>query len=142
MAESKRSLIAHYINSTPDVTADAWELLGEGISALTMNYNPQTTTEQYVHEDNATTLVDSYQPNVPVDQVVYPGDDAFDYIDSIRQAGPEVASVGSVTELVEVRLYEDAATDEVTYPATLWAVQVQIDSFGGDGGAKGRIGYN
>ena len=144
MAEAKRSLIAHYLNSSPESTA-TWELMGEGISSLTMNYNPQSTTEQYVHEDTATTLLDSYQPNLPVDQIVYPGDGLFDFIDAIRQAGPSIVTGAvagtSVTQLVEVRLYETPATDGVTYPATRWNVQIQIDSLGGDGGAKGRIGY-
>lgn len=145
MTEAKRSLIAHYVNSTPEDSADVWELMGEGISTLTFNYNPQSATEQYVHEDNATTLVDGYQPNMPVDQIVYPGDDLYDYIDSIRQAGPSIVTGAvagtSVTELTEVRLYESPDTAGTSYPATKWTVQVQIDSFGGDGGAKGRIGY-
>lgn len=141
MAEAKRSLVAHYLNSTPTATGDAWELLGEGISDLQMAYNPQSETEQYVHEDNATTLVSGYQPNLPVDQIVYPGDDAFDYIDGIRQAGPALGAA-SQTELVEVRLYESPNTAGTSYPATRWAVQVQIDSGpGGAGGANARIGY-
>lgn len=141
MAETKRSLIAHYVNSTPSATADTWELLGEGVESAQMAMNPQTETLQYVHEDLATTLVTSYQPNMPIEQIVYPGDDLFDFIDALRQGGPSIGG-NDITELVEVRLYETPATDGVTYPATKWAVQVQIDNApGGDGTAKARIGY-
>ena len=141
MAESKRSLIAHYINSTLSDSADAWELVGEGIESAQMAMNPQSETLQYVHEDNATTQVTSYQPNFPIEQIVYPGDDLFDYIDSVRQAGPAIGGV-DLSEIVEVRLYETPATDGVTYPATKWAGQIQIDNApGGDGTAKARIGW-
>lgn len=141
MAETKRSLIAHYINSTLSATADAWELVGEGVESAQMAMNPQTETLQYVHEDIATTQVTSYQPNMPIEQIVYPGDDLFDYIDSVRQAGPAIGST-DLTEIVEVRLYETPDTAGTSYPATKWAAQIQIDNApGGDGTAKARIGY-
>lgn len=141
MAETKRSLVAHYVNSTPSATADTWELVGEGVSSAQMTMNPQTDTQQYVHEDIATTLVQSYQPTMPVEQVVYPGDDLFDYIDGLRQGGPSIGG-NDITELVEVRLYEGADTAGTSYPATKWTVQIQIDNApGGDGGANATIGY-
>jgi len=140
MTEKKRSLVAHYINSTPSATAATWEKFGEGISELVMNYNPNTETQQYIHEDIGTTQIDSYAPTVPIKQIVYPGDDAYDFIDGLRQAGPSIGG-NDITELVEARLYESPATDGVTYPATKWTVQVQIDSFGGAGGGKAEIEY-
>lgn len=141
MAEARRSLVAHYVNSTPGATSATWELVGEGVSSAQMAMNPQTTTEQYVHEDMATTSVTGYQPSMDVTQKVFPGDDLFDFVDGIRQAGPSIGS-DDITELVEVRLYETAATDGVTYPATKWAVQIAItDAPGGDGGADASIGY-
>jgi len=141
MAETKRSLVAHYVDSTPTDSADVWELLGEGISSAQMAMNPQTNTEQYVHEDIATTRITGYQPNMPVEQVVYPGDDLFDFIDAIRQAGPSIGA-NDITELVEVRLYESPDTAGTSYPATKWAIQIQIDNApGGDGGADASISY-
>ena len=140
MAESKRSLVAHYIDTTPSAS-ETYVLMGEGVSEAQMAMNPQSETEQYVHEDVATTRVASYQPNMTIDQVVYPGNDLFDYIDSLRQAGPSIGG-DDITTLVEVRLYETGGTDGVTYPATKWNVQVQIDNApGGAGGANARIGY-
>ena len=141
MPESKRSLVAHYVNSTPTATAETWELLGEGISNAQMAMNPQVTTEQYVHEDIATKTVDSYQPEMPVDQIVYPGDDLFDFIDAIRQAGPSIGD-DDLTELVEVRLYEAPDTAGTSYPATKWNIQIGIvNAPGGDGGARASISY-
>ena len=141
MAESKRSLVAHYVNTTPSATADTYAMLGDGVSSTQMSMNPQSNTEQYVHEDVATTRVTGYQPNMPVDQIVYPGDDLFDFIDAIRQAGPSIGA-NDITELVEVRLYESPDTAGTSYPATKWNVQIQIDNApGGDGGADASISY-
>lgn len=141
MAETKRSLIAHYVNSTPSATADTWELIGEGVESAQMAMNPQTETLQYVHEDIATTQVASYQPTMPIEQIVYPDDDLFDFIDGIRQGGPTIGD-DDITEVVEVRLYEDPDTAGTSYPATKWACQVQIDQApGGAGNAKARIAY-
>jgi hypothetical protein len=141
MAETKRSLVAHYVNSTPSATAATWELVGEGVSEAQMAMNPQTETQQYVHEDLATTRVTGYQPSMPIEQIVYPGDDLFDFIDAIRQAGPSIGS-NDLTELVEVRLYESPDTAGTSYPATQWSVHIQIDNApGGAGGADASISY-
>jgi len=106
-----------------------------------MAMNPQESTEQYIHQDVATSFVDGYQPSMDVDQIVYPGDDLFDFIDAIRQAGPSIG-VNDVTELVEVRLYEDPDTAGTSYPATKWDVQIAIvNAPGGDGGGRASISY-
>jgi hypothetical protein len=76
MTKQKRSTIAHFINSTPDETADTWELLGPGINSLVMNYNANVVSETPIHQDTANTSVESYAPTIPVEQYVYPGDDA------------------------------------------------------------------
>lgn len=140
MGKETRSAIAHFINSTPDETNPTYELLGLGITALTMEYNPNTVTEQYIHQDTANIQTESYAPTIPVEQSVYSGDDAFDYIDSIRQAGPAVLAAAE-TDIVEVRKYETPDTAGITYPATKWPCSIQIDSFGGEGGASAKINF-
>lgn len=141
MPEKKRSRVAHYLNITPSATAADYALLGEGISSAQMDYSPQESTEHYVHEDVATGFVDGYQLSLPLDQVVYPGDELFDFIDAIRQAGPSIGD-NDLTELVEARLYEDPDTAGNEYPASKWNVQVIIVSGpGGDGGARAKISY-
>jgi hypothetical protein len=140
MSRQKRSTIAHFLNSTPDESAETWELLGDGITSLVMNYNPNTVEEQYVHQDTASKHVDSYAPDIPVEQAVWPGDDLYDFIDSLRQGGP-VTGAAAETEIVEVRKYETPDTAGTSYPATKWPVSIQIDTFGGDGGGPGMISF-
>lgn len=140
MSKQKRSTIAHFINSTPDETAATWELLGYGITSLVMNYNPNTVTEQYIHQDNASVATESYAPTVPVEMTVYPGDDAYDFVDALRQAGPAVLE-DAETDIVEVRKYETPDTGGTSYPATKWPCTIQIDTFGGEGGGSGKLNF-
>lgn len=140
MSEQKRSKLAHFVNTTPSATVPTYKRVGNGVTTGTMNYNPQTTTETYIHEDVAHTTVDSYQPNLPLEQTVYPGDDVFDFVEEIRMAGPSIGG-DDLTQLVEVPLWGTPATGGVSYPATRWNVAIQIDSVGGDGGAKAKLNY-
>ncbi len=134
-----RSKVKHFIDTTPDETTPNYGLIGDGVTTGTVNYGPNATTEQYVHQDSATTTVDSYAPTFPIKQTCVAGDDVFDFIDGLRQA----QAVGSAAEttLVEVRLYETPDTPGTSYPATKWNVSIQIDSFGGDGGKNAEIDY-
>jgi hypothetical protein len=140
MGKEKRSNIRHFLNSTPDASAATYELLGDGITELTMNYNPNVETEQYIHEDNADIQVTSYAPTIPIEMSVWSGDDAFDYIDSLRQGGPALLADAD-TDIIEVRLYETPDTPGTSYPATQWPVSVQFDTFGGTGGESGKISF-
>jgi hypothetical protein len=140
MAKQKRSTIAHFLNTTPTETTATYKKLGDGITSLTMNYNPNTVTEQYIHQDNANIQTESYAPTIPVEQSVWPTDGVYDFIDGIRQSGPAVFAAAAA-DIVEVRLYETPDTPGTSYPATKWPVSIQIDSFGGDGGASGKINF-
>lgn len=132
----KRSQIKTFLNTTPDST-DTYVLIGDGITTGTINYNPQTLEETYIHEDSGTTEIESYRPTMPVEATAAKGDDAFDYIDALRKARAVLAD--AKTDIVNVWLYETEVTGE--WPAEQQEVSIQIDSFGGDGGASAKINY-
>jgi hypothetical protein len=132
----KRSLLAHFLNTTPATTA-TYSRLGDGVVSAEVSYNPETTQETYIHEDSATTTVDSYAPNFPVEQTAKVGDDVFDYVDGLRQA--LAVGADAETDIVEVRLYETPSG--TSYPATKFACSVQVDSIGGDGGTNTKINF-
>jgi len=144
MAEKNRSLLAYYVDTTPESTAPTYALIGYGFTSAKMNYNPQTTTQQYIHEDSATTTIDSYQIELPLSGKLYTGDAAFNYFDDIRQglavgaAGTGIPVIGGLetTTLCEVRLYESPDTAGTSYPATKFSGVISIADFGGDGGGK------
>lgn len=125
MAE-KRSSALMFVNTKPKATAD-YALIGDGVTELTISYNPQTSTEQYIHQDTANTELTGYQPNAPVTSQAVKGDKAFEYINGIRKTLP----IGSDahTDIVMIDKYD--LEGDGPYPATKQPVSIQIDSYGG-----------
>lgn len=136
MAE-KRSSFFLFINTTPKEETSAYALVGEGVTELSIAYNPQTTTEQYIHQDTATTEITGYQPNAPVTAQVVKGDPAFEFANSLRRSLPVLSD--AYTDVVLVDLYETATAG--AYPAQKQTVSIQIDSYGGPASDPLSIGY-
>lgn len=136
MAE-KRSTFALFINTTPSSETATYALVGDGVTELSISYNPQTSTEQYIHQDTATTELTGYQPNAPVTAQVVKGNAAFEYINDLRRRLP----IGSDahTDIIMVDIFE-AATGGA-YPAQKQPVSIQIDSYGGSAADPLSIGY-
>lgn len=132
----KRSSFATFLDINPGGTAD-YVMIGDGITTATINYNPQTLEETYINQDNGTIEVQSYRPNLPIEATAKKGDDAFDFIDALRKSRAILDAAKS--SIVNVWLYETPTGD--SYPAEKQAVSIQIDSFGGDGGAATKINY-
>jgi hypothetical protein len=133
----KRSKFVSFMNTTPSGETPTYNLIGNGVTTGTINYSPQTTTETYIHEDTAHIEVESYQPTMPVQAVAKPGDAVFDFVDTLRKARAVLDD--AKTDIVNVYLYE--APTGSAYPAEKQDVSIQIDNFGGDGGAKVTINY-
>lgn len=131
----KRSEFWTFIDVVP--STEDYELLGEGVTAGTIQYNPQTTEETYVHEDSATIRLDSYAPNMPIEATAVSGDAVFDFVDGLRQSRAVLAA--SETTIVNVWVYEGGGP--TAYPAEQQAVSISIDEFGGDGGDATKISF-
>lgn len=136
MAE-KRSSFLMFINTTPKEAAGAYALIGDGVTELSIAYNPQTNTEQYIHQDTANTDMTGYQPNAPVTSQVVKNDQAFEFINDMRKRLP----IGSDahTDVVMVDVFEPATGG--AYPAIKQPVSIQIDSYGGAASDPLSIGY-
>ncbi len=136
MAE-KRSAFALFINTTPKETTAEYALVGDGVTELSISYNPQTNTEQYIHQDTANTELTGYQPNAPVTSQVVKGDKAFEYINDLRNRLP----IGSDahTDIILIDKFEPDSNG--AYPATKQPVSIQIDSYGGAASDPLSIGY-
>lgn len=132
----KRSEFLAFMNIVP-AGPDDYALIGDGITSGTINYNPQTLEETYIHEDSGVTEVESYRPTFPIEASCKVGDDVFDFIDGLRQARAVLDA--AKTDVVLVYVYEGGTLGE--YPAEKQDVSIQIDSFGGDGGASNKISY-
>lgn len=139
MAE-KRSAFLLFINTASGGTGTgSYALVGDGVTELTVSYNAQTTTSQYIHQDTATTTVTGYQPSAPVTAEVVKGDPAFEYINEMRRSLP----IGSdaQTEIVMVDVFDASSSGGGSAPAIKQKVAIQIDSYGGAASDPLSIGY-
>lgn len=132
----KRSEFASFLNIGTSAEP-VWKRMGKGITSQSVAYNPSTTSETYIDEDNATTNVDSYAINVATPQTAYAGEPVFDYVDAMRKAH----AIGSdcATQIMFVYIY--AKDSQGKYDAEVNDAVIQIDDFGGDGGASVVINY-
>ena len=131
----KRSDFASFLN-VGSKDSLKWARMGKGITSQKISYNPQTTSETYIDEDSATTTVDSYAPTMDAPQTAYAGDPVFDYVDRLRQS--RAVGADCETEMLLVYIYDAEGT---SYAAEKQKVAIQVDEFGGDGGASNVIGY-
>lgn len=135
MAE-KRSAFKMFINTTPEDSA-TYEIIGPGVTELSISYNPQTTTNQYIHEETATTELTGYQPNAPVTAQAVSGDPTFDFINEMRKSLP--IGNDAHTDVVLVDIFGKKTGG--SYSATKQPVSIQLDSYGGAASDPLSIGY-
>ena len=131
MAEQiKRSKLAHFMDTTPKTSNPTYARIGDGVTDLSVSMNPETETQQYIHQDSATTLLKSYGLTMDTKQTAMKGDPVFDFVDEL---GFKQAIAGDAeTTVVESRIY-NAASGTGPYPAKRWKVNVSVTSYGGAG---------
>lgn len=132
----KSSQVKSFMNTVPGGTA-SYDLIGDGVTSLKMNYNPKTTEETYIHQDTASISVDSYAPVIPVEMTAKIGDEVFEFIDGLRKA--RAVGADAETSIVNVWLYEAAVAG--AYPAEKQDVSIQIDDVTIEGGSPVKINY-
>ena len=135
MAE-KRSKFLIFMNTSPGETS-AYTLVGDGVTELSVAYNPQVNTEQFIINDSATSIVTGYQPNAPVTKQAIKGDGEFEFINALRRRRAILED--AKTDVVLVDAYEKE--EGGAYPAQKQAVTIQIDSYGGAASDPLSIGY-
>ena len=135
MAEKRSSFLA-FLNVAPEAEG-TYALIGDGVTELSVSYNPQTTTNQYIHQDVAQTDITGYQPNAPVTSQAVKGDKVYDYVNGLRKTLPVGPDAYSDVVLIETTEKKQATG----YPAQKQPVAIQIDSFGGAASDPLSIGY-
>ncbi|MDE7242775.1 MAG: hypothetical protein K2O18_02190 [Oscillospiraceae bacterium] len=133
----KRSAFLLFINTKPNDPAGNYALVGDGVTELSISYNAQTSTEQFIHQDSANTELTGYQPNAPVTAQVVKDDPAFEFINQMRKNLP----IGSDahTDIVMTDIFE--GDSDGAFPASKQPVSIQIDSYGGAAADPLSIGY-
>lgn len=138
MEKIKRPSIAHFldVSAATDYVDAEWKRLGYNVSSAVTEYNPQTETSQDIVSDTASTDLTGYQPTLPVEQQCTKGDPVFEFVNDLRM---KRATLGdSYTWLMNL---DDWNKDSKMGNAEVQRVSVQIDNYGGDGGAAPTIGY-
>lgn len=129
MAEMREKLV-HYFN-IGTLEVPKWVLLGDGITSLTEEFNPESETKQYINNSNGTTNVKSYTPSVSVERE-YITDDLQEWMNEKIKVLPTGSS--AISEYVRINLLEKAV--DGVYPAVKRKCTYQFDSTGGDAGAE------
>lgn len=132
----KRSQFALFLN-TGTAETPIWSLVGDGVTEMSIAYNPQTSEVVYINQDSGVTDVESYKPTIAAPMTAMAGDPVFDYVDAIRMKRKVLTDC--VTECLLVYLYKDEQSG--AYPAEKNACGVQIDEFGGAGGESTKLSF-
>lgn len=126
MARVKRSLLAHFLN-TGTKTTPVWSRIGQGVSEMSVDYNPEVTTEQWIHEDAPRNAIERYAPSSGVSAIAYSDDPVFIFIDNLRKT--RAIGTDAECQMLNVDIYD---VDGSNYWAELQPVTIQIDNIGGE----------
>ena len=133
----KRSLIAHFLDVSDKMgayTAAKWARVGKNVTSASIDYGPQTETEQDITSSSATTELTSYQPTMPISQQCTKGDPVYELITKKRRARAILSEAHAW--LLNVDLWDVTGEGaSATYVAELQEVSIQLDNYGGDGDA-------
>lgn len=130
----KRNLLRHFVDIKMDPTyaESDYHLLGEGITSLTEEMNPEEETNQWINQENGNTDIKSYRPSISVEmQDVDQEDKALvDWFNHMIDTLP--TGKKAVTSYIRLRLVGDGPS----YPAVRRACSVSVGSTGGDAGSN------
>lgn len=128
MAEMREKLM-HFFN-IGTAAAPNYVLLGDGITSLTEEFNPEQDTKQYIHQSNGTTTVKSYTPSIAVEKEYIKDDELQKWMDAKIKTLPTGTEAQS--DYIRINILEDSV--DGAYPAVKRRCSYQFDSIGGDAG--------
>lgn len=131
MAEMRENL-RHFFNIGTADTPD-YVLLGDGITSLTEEFNPESETKQYIHQANGTTNIKSYTPSISVEKEYMKDEKLQKWMDEKVKILPVGAAAQS--DYVRVNILETPTSGGV-YPAVKRNCSYQFDNIGGDAGSE------
>lgn len=142
MRQVKRSEIVGFIDveKATSIASAEWKKFGNGVTTATYSYNPSSESETWIVEDNARTVLNSYALSIDGEQTCLYGDPVYDFINGLRYD----MAVGddAITNLLLVDKYDyTGAGNARQFKAQVFSCVIQIESYGGDGGAKPSISY-
>lgn len=133
----KRKDIMLYLDTTPNGEGETWGLYGNKSTSATYTYNPSSTSETYIVDDNATVTLDSYNITIDGNMKCYFGDAIYDYINGLRYN----LATGSdaITKALLIDKYDEDG--EGSFKAQVFDCTISVGSYGGDGGVTPTITF-
>ena len=117
-----------------------YKRIGTGVTSLPISYNPKTTTDTYVDEDNATTSVDSYEISSDIEQTAIKDDPIFDYVDGIRRGlktGSDCETTAVLVDIYNMTISNGSGTGK----GQKFNATVTVSDFELSGGEIAKIKY-
>lgn len=135
----KRKEIMLYLDTKPNdsVSSPTWGLYGKKSTTATYTYNPSSTSETYITDDNATVTLDSYNVTIDGNMKCYFGDAIYDFINRLRYN----LAIGSdaITKALLIDKYDKSSDN--SFKAQTFDCTISIESYGGDGGVTPNITF-
>lgn len=125
-----RDQVRHYIDTNMGKEQSRFELLGDGISSLTENMNPEEETKHYINMSTKSNKVKAYQRTFDVDKEDCIEDAVQSWIDDLVDDLP--VNEDAQTSYIRFRLKD--MTEDGKYKAIKVPCTVSVASSGGDGG--------
>lgn len=125
-----REILRHYFNIGTAETPE-WVLLGDGITSLTEEFNPESDTKQYINQSSGSTAIKSYTPSISVERE-YITDKLQEWINEKIILLPTGSK--AISEYVRVNIMTTPTGN--VYPAVKQKCTFQFDSIGGDAGSE------
>ena len=132
MAEMREKLM-HFINISNTSSTTSYVLIGDGVTSLTEEFNPESETKQYIHEANGTTNIKSYTPSIQIEKE-YIKDEALQNWVNEKVKDLPIGS-DAITSYVRINVFDTTSASNV-YNAVWRKCSYQIDSVGGDAGSE------
>lgn len=128
----KRHELLHYVDTSMGVDVAKYALLGDGITSLSEEMNPEEETQQWINQENGDSQIKSYTPSIEVEKQDCVDDDAQAWIDKMVDELP--TGQKAVTSYVRFRLKDKKG--EGIYTAYKRQCVVVVNNVGGEAGGN------
>jgi len=135
MAKIMRHKVQHYLN-TGTTESPVWSLINEGVSSLTMNYNPEIEEEAYIADTASTKYTTGLGVETAFDMNRIKGDAANDKIFGLVWA----RSIGTAADSELVTINMASTPTGTVYPAVRETVNIIYNSMGDEALKPLKIG--
>lgn len=125
-----REKLMHYFNIGTKAEPN-YVLLGDGITSLTEEFNPESEGKHYINKASASNRVKSYAPSISVEKEYIKEEALQTWMNEKIRVLP--VGVEAESDYIRINILDGASVDG-SYPAVKRPCTYQFDSIGGDGG--------